>query len=250
MDPTKRFSNRVDDYIKYRPSYPPEAIRFIIDQFHVNRQSSIADIGSGTGILTRLLSEYPKAIYAVEPNTEMRSAAEFLFKDCGPCVSVNGSAESTGLQDHSINLVTAAQAFHWFDPVKTKIEFKRILKPDGNIVLIWNTRKTDTPFLIEYEKLLKTYAVDYTEVDHRRITDKILKSFFIEGAFDKKTFDNVQKFDYRGLKGRLNSSSYCPLPGETNYLILESKLEELFNAFNHDGFIDFNYDTELYWGKL
>jgi len=142
-----------------------------------------------------------------------------------------------------------AQAFHWFDINKTKIEFKRILKTNGKVLLVWNNRLANTDFLIEYEAILKKYANDYNEVNHRNITMETLESFFSNGI-SKKTFHNVQKFDFESLMGRLLSSSYAPMPGEINYLIIKSKLEELFNIHNKKGFVDFNYETALYWGSM
>ena len=249
MDPKIRFSNRVDNYIKYRPSYPKEAVEFIISEFNITKESCIADIGSGTGIFTRLLSDYPGIIYAVEPNPEMRLAGESFLNGCSSFVSVDGSAESTELENNSVDLITVAQAFHWFDLEKAKREFIRILKYEGNVLLIWNRRKSDTDFLIDYDSILKRYANDYNEVNHKNIDDTVLKDFFNNG-FHKKKFANTQKFDYQSLLGRLFSSSYSPVPGDENYPVITSKLEELLMKYNKAGFVDFNYETEMIWGQL
>jgi ubiquinone/menaquinone biosynthesis C-methylase UbiE len=250
MNSKVRFSNRVDNYVKYRPTYPTEAIDFILKEFNINSETIIADIGSGTGIFTQLLTNYPAMIYAVEPNNEMRNAAEIILNNEKSFTSINGSSESTNLDSNSIDLVTVAQAFHWFDIPKTKIEFKRILKQDGKVLLIWNNRLTNTDFLNEYDSILKQHANDYNEVNHRNVSTDTLKSFFANEIVKIKTFQNVQKFDFEGLMGRLLSSSYSPMPGENNYLIIKTKLEELFKIHNINGFIDFNYETGLYWGSI
>ncbi len=248
-DTHNRFSKRVESYIKYRPSYPKDAVDFIVKEFGVTKKSVIADIGSGTGIFTKLLADYPETIYAVEPNLEMRLACESSLCDSQAFISIDGSAESTKLESNSVNLITVAQAFHWFDLEKAKREFIRILKSEGKVLLIWNRRKSDTDFLVEYDSILKKYANDYNEVNHKNIDDIVLKDFFNNG-FQKKKFTNSQNFDYQSLLGRLLSSSYSPLPGDEKYQIIEFKLEELFNEHNRDGLVDFNYETEIIWGQL
>ena len=250
MNSKTRFSNRVENYKKYRPSYPPQAIDFIVKRFNIDHNTIIADIGSGTGIFTQLLANYTSLIFAVEPNNEMRVAAESILKHMKSFRSINGSSESTNLQNNSIDLITVAQAFHWFDIEKSKIEFKRILKPGGFVALVWNNRLSDTKFLMGYDEILKKYANDYNEVNHRHVTVDVLKSFFLHETVQKKSFQNCQKFNFESLMGRLLSSSYAPMPGEKNYLMIRLKLEELFKAYNKDGLIDFNYETEVYWGQL
>lgn len=235
MNSKTRFSNRVEHYIKYRPTYPVEAISFILSQFNIHHDTVIADIGSGTGILTQLLANYTSTIFAVEPNNEMRNAAELLLNDNKSFKSINGSSESTTLNDNSIDLITVAQAFHWFDLDKTKIEFKRILKPNGIVMLIWNNRLINTEFLIKYDFVLKKYANDYNEVNHQNITIDTLKTFFANGMVNQKSFPNTQRLDLNGLKGRLLSSSYAPIPGDYNYPIITSELEKLFGTYNRDG---------------
>ncbi len=155
-DTTKRFSNRVENYIKYRPSYPQKLIDYLIEIVGINKNSTVADIGSGTGIFTKLLVDKVKTIYAVEPNNEMRSAAIKAFGNFSNCFSVNATAENTTLENNSIDFITSAQAFHWFNIPKSKLEFKRILKRDGKLILIWNNRVNNTEFLKVYEEALKS----------------------------------------------------------------------------------------------
>ena len=245
-----RFSNRVTDYIKSRPSYPPEAIDFLIRTFNIARRTVVADIGSGTGILTRLLAPHVSIIYAVEPNLDMRAAGEASYTRLPSIISVNGSAESTTLPGESVDLITSAQAFHWFDREKTGREFHRILKPDGCVTLLWNTRLTDSEFLERYDELLKRFGTDYAAVDHRNIDESVLRSFFRRGEVAYRSFSNIQSFDFEGLIGRLNSSSYAPLPGDSRYIQLTTHLHELFARHHMSGKVDFHYSTDIYWGTV
>lgn len=181
MDSKKLFSNRVDDYVKYRPTYPTEAIDYLYDIVKLRRTSTVADIGSGTGIFAKLLVERGTNVIAVEPNQEMREASQQLMEHVPNFRAVAGSAESTGLPNQSVNFIVCAQAFHWFDRSASKLEFQRILKPGGKIVLVWNSRLTwGTPFLEGIERLLHKFGIDYTKVNHRNISHDELRSVSAE----------------------------------------------------------------------
>jgi len=248
-DFTKRFSNRVEDYVKYRPGYPNEVINFLKEELGFDQSWKVADIGSGTGILSKLFLENGNIVFCVEPNNEMRSAGEKYLKEYFNVTSLNGTAESIPLQNNFVDFITAGQAFHWFDVGKSKQEFDRILKPGGWVVLIWNERLTNTDdFAREYEKLLLDYSVDYKMVDHRNINEKILKQFF--SSFELKVFPNRQEFDYDGVKGRLLSSSYVPKEDHPNFTSMIKKLKEIFDEFQANGKIIMKYETQLYYGKL
>ena len=145
ISPTQRFTSRVDNYRKYRPGYPPEIIPYLVENAWLTPQSVIADIGAGTGLLTQLFLEHGNQVYAVEPNQAMRAAADELLVGYAHYHSVDASAENTSLPDYSVDMITAAQAFHWFDHEKTKLEFQRVLKPGGMVVLIWNTARHRQP---------------------------------------------------------------------------------------------------------
>jgi ubiquinone/menaquinone biosynthesis C-methylase UbiE len=250
MDPKERFSDRVESYVRYRPSYPREAIDLIIDEFKVGTDTVVADIGSGTGIFSRLLAGHVSTIYCVEPNPKMREAAESGLNDIPSFRSVDGSAESTNLHSHSVDLITVAQAFHWFDRNKARIEFRRILKPGGKVLIIWNTRVMSSEFAIRFDSLLKEYGKDYKEIDHRNITAEVLSTFFADGIVNRRTIPHVQRLDHDGLMGRLRSVSYFPLPGEKNHEILVSGIEDLFEEYNEDGFVHFHYIADMYWGSV
>jgi ubiquinone/menaquinone biosynthesis C-methylase UbiE len=249
-DNTQRFSNRVDSYVKYRPSYPKEIIAFFEREIQFNSDSIIADIGSGTGILTKLFLDNNNTVYAVEPNEPMRNAAEYILKDYNSFISVYGTAEQTTLQDNSVDLTTAAQAFHWFDSAKTKAEFKRILKADGYCCLIWNERLVESPFEKAYEQLLFDYSTDYSNVDHKNINDEKIAMFFAPQHFTKQSFPNKQVFDFEALKGRLLSSSYALNENHSNYTSMIATLKDIFATFNQNNKVQFNYETKVYLGKL
>lgn len=250
-DVTQRFSSRVENYIKYRPGYPNEVIETLRSECGLTPGSIIADVGSGTGILTEMLLRNGNLVYGIEPNREMREAAERLLRDYRRFRSVAARAEETTLDDAGVDFVSAGQAFHWFDREKTREEFARILRPRGWVALIWNERvTTTTPFLVAYEQLLKDYSTDYEQVDHRRIDDDVIREFFGSDKFRLKQFKNIQVFDYEGVKGRLLSSSYAPEEGHPNYEPMLAELERIFQTYQDEGRVVFEYVTQMYYGQL
>jgi SAM-dependent methyltransferase len=247
---TTRFSDRVENYVRYRPGYPAEALQVLKNACGLAPDHVIADIASGTGIWTRLLLENKNKVFGVEPNTEMRLAAERLLIDFRNFTSVAGTAEATTLPDESMDFVTVAQAAHWFDRQKSRREFTRILKPGAWLVLLWNERVTDsTPFLRDYEQLLLTFGTDYEEVRHERTTDAV-NEFFDPAPFQERTFDNRQEFDYAGLEGRLLSSSYAPGPEQARHQPMLLELRRIFDQHARAGRVSFDYKTRVYFGKL
>lgn len=249
LNPEKRFSDRVENYVKYRPGYPADIISYLKNEIELSDSMIVADIGSGTGIFSKFLLPYVKTVYAVEPNKEMREAAEKILNGNSNFFSVEGISVNTNLPDNHFDVVVAAQAFHWFDVPKTKIEFQRILKRNGNVILVWNSRKSGlVPFLDDYEKMLIDYATDYISVNHKNIDEKVFKNFF--STYRKVVFDNYQEFDLDGFKGRLLSCSYAPLPDHPNYNPIMKRLEEIFEKHQIKGKVRFDYETELYLGKL
>jgi SAM-dependent methyltransferase len=249
-DSVNRFSNRVENYVKFRPGYPPQVLPFLQENCGLAQNSVIADIGSGTGILSEIFLKNGNRVIGIEPGAEMRAAAEHLLKDYARFQSVPGTAEATGLGDSSVDFVTAAQAFHWFDQVKARKEFTRILKPQGWVILLWNERRMDsTPFLADCEALLLKYGTDYEQVRHENVRDSI-GTFFAPEVPGFASFDNAQLFDLEGLMGRVASASYTPEPGTPNYELLFSGLEDLFRKYARDGKVAFEYDTTIYYGRL
>ena len=250
-DPTKRFSDRVDNYVKYRPTYPLEVLDYLKDKCKLSSQSIIADVGAGTGIFTRLLLERGYKVYAVEPNEAMRDAAVAQLSENENFTPIDGSAGATTLQAGSIDLIVCAQAFHWFSNDNTRVEFSHILKPGGKAALIWNNRTTDCDdFAKEYDALLKNDSVDYNKVNHQNIKDINFKVFFKDGIYEVNKFPNEQVFDEDGLIGRAYSSSYVPPQGTEKGEVFLKLLKKLFARHNHNGHISFKYETEIYLGKV
>lgn len=248
--PLTRFSSRAESYAKYRPGYPPGVLDILKSNCDLTRDSIVADVGSGTGILAEILLKNGNRVFGVEPNEAMRVVAEDLLAGYKQFVSVDGSAEATSLPNESVDFVVAAQAFHWFDRDATKKEFVRILRPDGWVVLIWNERRLDSsPFLRAYEDLLFRYGTDYQEVRHENVAGK-LAEFFAPASFKLVDLDNFQHFELATLKGRVGSASYTPEPGHPDFDSMSSELEDIFNKFNQNGIVTFEYDTRVYYGHL
>ncbi len=248
---TQRFSDRVANYVRYRPSYPAPLIKCLTEQAKLGNDSIIADIGSGTGILTSLLLPVAGTVHAVEPNAEMRKASEQFHTSHENFFSVDGTAEVTTLPDASVDLITAGQSFHWFDLPPTRTEFSRILKPGGHVALIWNERlSAATPFLAAYDHLLRTKAVDYDQVNHTRIDALAIREFFGPSGFEVFTFTNEQRFDLKGLCGRALSSSYVPNEEHPKHAEFFGQLTDIFNQHAVDGQVSFQYITQLNLGRL
>jgi len=247
---TARFSDRVENYIRYRPGYPPEVLGLLRAECGLQPSHVVADIASGTGKFTRLLLENGNSVFAVEPNAEMRESGLHQLESYKRMVTVAGTAEATTLGTASVDFVTAAQAAHWFDLPRARAEFVHILRPGGWCVLIWNERLTSsTAFLREYEQLLLTYGTDYEEVRHEKTTAMIHR-FFAPAPCQEKVFSLRQQFDYDGAAGRLLSSSYAPLEGHPKYAPMMQELQRIVRAYAVDGKVEFEYKTRVYYGHL
>ncbi len=247
---TSRFSDRVENYVRYRPGYPPEALQTLKDECGLAPSHVIAEIASGTGIWTRMLLNNGNRVFGVEPNAEMRNAGERLLASFPNFTSISGTAEATTLADHSVDFIAAAQAAHWFDRSRARREFVRILRPGGWLVLLWNERLTDsTDFLRKYEQLLLTYGTDYKEVRHERTTESV-NEFFDPAPYRERAFDMRQEFDYAGVEGRLLSSSYAPGPDHPQHAPMLHELQRIFAACAITGRVMFEYKTRLYFGHL
>jgi SAM-dependent methyltransferase len=250
MDPTKRFSSRVENYIKYRPGYPPALIELLQQKCGLTSDTVVADVGSGTGVFTELLLKAGCTVFGVEPNLEMRKAAERRLAGYRAFKSVPGTAEATGLQNHCLDIITAGQAFHWFDREKTRVEFQRILKTEGWVVMFWNDRRTDShPFLTAYENFLNNFGTDYQAVNHKRIDATVMRSFFGPNGFSQVNFHHQQVFDFEGLKGRLLSSSYAPDAGHPGHHTMLDALRVIFDEYQENGKVVFEYDTTVFHGR-
>jgi SAM-dependent methyltransferase len=236
---------------RYRPSYPRAILNLLKTECDLTSASVVADVGSGTGILSELFLQNANRVFGVEPNHEMRKAGERMLERYPRFTSVAATAEATTLDDACVDFVTAGQAFHWFEVERSRAEFGRILRPGGWVVVIWNARRwTTTPFLAAYERLLREHGTDYEQVEHGRSAAGMVGEFFGPVEYEMEVFDNAQTFDLDGLKGRLLSSSYVPGPGEPGSEAMLREAEELFREHQTNGKVTFEYDTKVYYGSL
>jgi SAM-dependent methyltransferase len=251
LDPTARFSDRVDNYVRYRPHYPVALIEWLHDTLGVDAGWRVADIAAGTGISTRLWLDAGNAVVGVEPNDAMRDAAQAWLAAYPRLTWVAATAEATSLADASVDLVCAAQAFHWFDVDRVRIEWARILRPGGLAVIYWNSRVLDgSAFLEGYERLLRQFGTDYGHVAERYQDDTTMQRWFGSGLRGMAQFPNCQRIDFDGLRGRLLSSSYAPQAGHPQHAAMLVALRGLFDASAVDGRVDFEYRTRVFAGTL
>jgi SAM-dependent methyltransferase len=249
-NPTTRFSDRVADYVRARPRYPRELIPLLQNRTGLTPAWVVADIGSGTGISAEPFLDFGNIVYGVEPNAEMRAAGERVLAGHATFHSVAGSAEDTTLAAHSIDLITAGQAFHWFDRAGARAEFERILKPSGWIVVFWNRRDVaSSPFAREYEALLLRYGTDYQQVRHDNLGDDDIAGF-LGPDFQRAALPNSQVLDLEGLRARLLSSSYTPGAGDLRRAALLDELRKLFEQYQEGGSITIDYTTDIFLARL
>ena len=249
-DSVSRFSNRVENYVKYRPHYPADVLRVFVEKMNLREDSVVADVGAGTGISAKMFLENGNHVFAVEPNAAMRHAADEYLRDYPKLKIVDGTAENTNLLDDSVDFVVAAQAFHWFDAARTRTEFKRILRENGYVALIWNERQLDTnEFLREYEKFLLEFGTDYEQYRHDNLDEAVLREFFGQD-FETETFLNIQTLDYEGLKGRVLSSSYMPTAENAAYEPMTAELRRVFDKFAERDKIELLYHTKIYFTRF
>lgn len=248
----ERFSGKVANYEKYRPHYPEELFCFLEEREILKEGCVIADIGSGTGIFSKPFLKRGYTVFGVEPNKEMRAAAEINFCNQNNFKSVNGTAEGTFLPNNTIDVIVVAQAFHWFNLPKTFSEFKRILKPNGTVALVWNDRRIDsTDFLKVYEDFLKMFGIDYLKVNHKNIQQKkTFDQFFGSNNYQEKKFYNFQELDFAGLKGRVLSSSYIPNEQHIDFEFMINCLKKIFIRYQENGKVRLDYDTKIYYGNI
>ncbi len=250
-DAKQRFSNRVADYIRFRPSYPPTLLDLLATECGLRTDHVIADIGSGTGLLTKLFLDHGNRVYGVEPNAEMRAGGEEFLRNYSNLTSVTGSAEASTLRDASVDFVTAGQAFHWFDVATAEKEFRRILRPGGWVIVVWQDRRMEeTPFAREYERLLERFGVDYKTVRDAYPEADRIRHFFDAGTSQSRDLSNQQVLDREGLRGRLRSSSYAPTESHANYVPMMAELQRIFEAYQQDGTVRMDYFVRIYFGKL
>lgn len=244
-----RFDGKAEAYAASRPQYPGSLFEYVKERQIIMGESTVADIGSGTGIFSVQMASVVKKVFAVEPNDGMRAAACLNFKKHKNIISINATAENTMLSSHSVDCVTAAQAFHWFNLNAFKTECRRILKPAGHAVLVWNDRKKDSEIMKRNAEINFKYCAGYQGYSSgmNAVAPEQLSKFF-EGKYDRITFENTILCDRNTFIGRSLSSSYAPKEGEAGFENYVLELAELFDELNYNGTVPYPYITYCYIG--
>ncbi len=245
LSPTERFSSRAEAYAQARPGYPQEILALLERECGLKPEWRVADIGSGTGLLARLFLGFGCEVFGVEPNAEMRAAGERELRDEALFHSWAGRAEATGLASGEFDLVTAGQAFHWFEPEGARAEFRRILRPDGWVVLAWNERRHTPGFMADYDVVQNRFAVERPHPGAEEFD-----AFFGRGDWRMATIPNSMALDEETLLRRVESCSRSPLPGEKGYAEMMAELRRVFRVYALEGHIVMEYEARVYWGRV
>jgi ubiquinone/menaquinone biosynthesis C-methylase UbiE len=210
----------------------------------------VADIGAGTGLLAELFLKNGNHVYGVEPNADMRSAAEDLLGSYPLFTSIAATAEATTLANHSVHLITAGNAFHWFNHEQARQEFWRILIPQGWVVLVWNLeRNNGSPFAVAFEQFWQTYIDPSARFSKRQRPD-YLTQFFGADNLKEKTLDNYQVCDFEALKGLALSFLKTPQANDPRHPVMLAELQAIFNRYQEGGTVTLEYDTQVVYGQL
>ena len=250
-DSTERFTARAGDYATARPGYPAAIATTLIGELKLPSDAVVADIGSGTGLSCEPFLGAGLTVIGVEPNEAMRAEGDRLLATHARFRSVAGTAEATTLAEASVDLLTAAQAFHWFDIGPARAEALRILKRPPLAALIWNDRVSQgSAFAEGYEQLLLDFGIEYTLIKHRHAHEGSVAAFFGHRDFRVAGFPNPTVLDCATLLARLNSASYVPKPDQPNYAPMVKRLRQLFDAAQRDGRVTMDYVTRVFYGAL
>lgn len=248
-DSVRRFSERAGWYSKYRPGYPAGIISILEKEIGFGRMDVVADIGSGTGLLTKVFLENGNRVFAIEPSDQMRSYAEKELAAFRNFVSVKGKAERTTLPSGTVDLIVAGQALHWFDPAKAPMEFSRISRPGAHLCVVYNERKKGTRFMKGYGDVISRHQGDRAKVPNA--DDRYISRFFRRGRFVEFRAPNEQSLDFQGLMGRLQSASYMPMPKDgARYARFSEDVRRFFDRYETEGHVKILYDTEVFLGDV
>lgn len=251
VNPTGRFTGRVEAYRRYRSRYPREIIPLLHEKCGLMPESIVADIGAGTGMLAELFLENGNPVFAVEPNAEMRAACEELTAQYRRLTCVDGTAENTRLPDRSIDMIAVGRAFHWFDHAKCRPEFKRVLRPNGWVALVGQgPRRREDAVARDYQEILHQHGVDYTKLYSRYNVTEAVKGFFEDGVLQQAEFPGYEELTYEGLRGHTLSLSVTPQPDHPNYPGMQEALKEYFDKYQRDGKMRLPTNCHVYMGQL
>lgn len=250
-NPPERFTGRVESYRRYRPRYPAEIVDLLRRECGLNGDAAVVDVAAGTGLLTQIFLEAGFSVTAIEPNAEMRAACSELDRIYPKLRCMSGTAEQTGLPDRSADLITVAQAMHWFHLDRARAEFARILKPNGCCAVIYNNRHEGGDALHDaYEQFLLKFGIDYESVKEQHADRRRLAQFFAPAQMHCAEFPNSQALTWEGFEGRILSSSYIPRPGHERFQQMQSELRRLFNQHRLEGIVTIRYDCVVCFGHI
>lgn len=248
MNNTTKFDGKGEIYAKARPRYAVALFDYIKNTLQIPERSVFADIGSGTGIFSEQLLHNGYRVCAVEPNADMRKKAEeklSLYKDF---VSVDGADSNTTIPNQSVDCITTAQAFHWFDVDAFKKECRRILKPYGKVIIVYNTRDESAECNRALADHLRKYCPDFQGFS-KGMNDEKCRAFF-DDQCDVFRADNSQTYDRQGYINRILSSSYSLCTGDEKFAEYIADINCLFDAFSHDGTLIVPMHTVAYIGTI
>lgn len=248
--PTERFSSTVEFYQRYRPHYPSEIVRMLIEECGLNQHAVIADVGSGTGFLAEIFLKEGYTVCGVEPNQDMRLAGEAYLSNFSNFNSIDATAEHTSLKNNSIDLITVGTAFHWFKQEEAKYEFKRILKVPGYAALLWNVRDMQSVIIREFEALLNRYCPDYSASQAKEFESSVNEDFFSPYSMKVYGIRNQQFFNWEGFVGRLRSTSYCLQPKDHEYEEMLQALRKIYDRYKRENLLQFEYECKIYYGRM
>lgn len=250
IDSTKFYFGKQEDYSKYRPSYPKDLFEFLVKNYDL-KSKDIVELGAGTGKFAKIASLYSNKIYYVEPNADMINKGKEYCNDCNNIIFVNNSAENTKLNNNIADIIFAVQSFHWFDKTTVKEEVKRILKPNGYFAIVWNDWEDENnEFSRKYFKYISEWNTKLTgrKYQHKNVDDR--KNFFKEGMYDTYTFIHSKQYNLEMLIGLSKSLSYAPKKDEIYYDEFIKGIIEIFNKYQIDDYVRFDFHTEMYIGKI
>ncbi|HEY6414480.1 MAG TPA: class I SAM-dependent methyltransferase [Edaphobacter sp.] len=248
---TERFTGRVEDYVRYRTRYPVAVIDILVERCGLRREHMVADVGAGTGMLAELFLQHGNAVVAVEPNDDMRGACEKLASAWPGLIVKKGTAEATGLEDASVDFIGVGRAFHWFDLDRTSKEFRRILRPDGWVVLANHSRvRGDSSKSQDYEAMLREHGKDYAENRERYEISARIDAFFAGGELFREEIVGEQRLTLEELIGQTQSYSVTPEAGHEKYEGMQRALRDFFARWQMDGVVVMNTACRVACGKF
>ena len=250
-DFTQRFTGRVEAYKRFRPRYPAAILEILQMKCGLTPETMVADVGAGTGMLAEVFLANGNRVFAIEPNAEMRAACRELEESYPKLTCIDGTAEATGLPASSIDLVAAGRAFHWFDPAKSKTEFRRVLRGESWVALLGLGRPGagQRPMALEMERIMREYGTDYAALEDRYKLGDRAREFF-GGTVGSAEIQTLTTFTWDEFLGNAISLSVMPMPGDPRFEAFEQALRGIFEKYQSNGKVEMPIECKMYLGRL